>query len=116
MSAAAADRVLFEADRLRRQSMGLPPRQIPTEGGAAPPTAPQGVDMDIGMLANLAIKYVKYNKAVSELYSPPRVCSAALKRGLSPGTSCDLTEVDPVDNKPWDFSDPVKRERARERE
>ena len=116
MSAAAADQILFEADHLRRQSMGLPPRAIPTEGGAAPPTAPQGGDMDIGMLANLAIEYIKYNKDVSELYSPPRVCSTALKIGPNAGTSFDLTELDPIDNKPWDFNDPVKRERERERE
>ena len=71
--------------------------------------------MDIGMLANLAIEYIKYNKDVSEIYSPPRVCSTALKVGLDPGTSFDLTEVDPVDGKPWDFVDPQKRERESER-
>ena len=55
------------------------------------------------MLANLAIEYIKYNKDVSELYSPPRVCQTALKVGLDAGTSFDLTELDPYDNKPWDF-------------
>ena len=66
------------------------------------------------MLANLAIEYMKYNMDVSELYSPPRVCKTALKIGLDPGTSFDLTENDPFDNKPWNFSDPEKRKRARD--
>ena len=50
---------------------------------------------------------------VTELYSPPRVTKQAHKFGLLPGFALDLTTIDPTDGKPWDFCDPVKRERER---
>ena len=121
MSAAEADRRLLEIEAQRRIALGLPPRgvtrapqpdTVDLTGGA---DSNPGGDMDIGMLANLAIEYIKYNKDVSELYSPPRVCQTALKVGLDAGTSFDLTEVDPYDNKPWDFCLQEKRDRARDR-
>ena len=56
-------------------------------------------------------------KIVSEIYSPPRV-TALMKqlksRHFMPGYAFDLTTVDPLDGKPWDFSCPDKRRRARE--
>ena len=60
-----------------------------------------------------ARKYI-CSQGSSELYSPPRVCAAALKVGLKPGMSFDLTELDPEDNMPWDFTLKSKRERAKE--
>ena len=52
---------------------------------------------------------------VAEIYSPPRVTKHAPRLGLLPGFALDLTEVGPTDGKPWDFCDPIKRERERER-
>ena len=69
----------------------------------------------IPILANIAIEKIKFGHHVTEVYSPPRVNISATKIGLVPGMSLDLTEVDPVDGKPWDFTDTVKRTRARER-
>ncbi len=57
-----------------------------------------------------------YKKMVSEMYSPPRVTEELKKmrsRHLLPGFALDLTVIDPADGKPWDFSIPEKRERAR---
>ena len=51
--------------------------------------------------------------SISETYSPPRVVPHAEKAGLIPGWSLDLTVNDPDDNKPWDFNDPEKREKAK---
>jgi hypothetical protein len=57
-------------------------------------------------------------RILSEIYSPPRV-TAELKRDkkkfkhILPGFALDLTVSDPVDGQPWDFSRPVKQERAR---
>ena len=70
-------------------------------------------DMNIGILAQLAIEYIKYGKHVSELFSPPRVCRAALKIGLKPGMSFDMTETDPDDGQPWDFTVLEKRKKAK---
>ena len=53
---------------------------------------------------------------VSELYSPPRVTKELIRmrsRRMAPGLALDFTVIDPSDGKPWDFNDPVKRERAR---
>ena len=110
-------------------------RQVePTSDGQVEPTSDSGVtrvepddamresgenersepnDMQIGILANLAIEYIKYGKHVSELFSPPRVCRAALKIGLKPGMSFDMTETDPDDGEPWDFTIPEKRKKAK---
>ena len=56
-------------------------------------------------------------KIVSEIYSPPRVTALLRQlksRHFMPGYAFDLTTVDPQDGKPWDFSCPHKRSRARE--
>ena len=55
----------------------------------------------------------KITTHVAEIYSPPRVTAKASQFGLTPGFALDLTVNDPVDDKPWDFTDPAKRERAR---
>ena len=52
---------------------------------------------------------------VSELYYPPRLNLYARELGLRPGFSLDLLVNYPVDNKPWDLTDPVKRARAKHR-
>jgi hypothetical protein len=75
----------------------------------------EDADMPVGMLAQLAIEYIKYGHHVSEIYSPLRVNRAATKIGLKPGFSLDLTETDPYDGMPWDFSKEEKRARARKR-
>ena len=49
---------------------------------------------------------------VSEIYSPPRITEMARKMGLEAGWALDLTEVDPDDNEPWDFSKKEKRDKA----
>ncbi len=57
-------------------------------------------------------------RIVSEIYSPPRVTSmltTLARHDLMPGMALDITCIDPEDGKPWDFDDPVKRERARRR-
>jgi len=69
-------------------------------------------NMPVGLLAQIAIECIKFGKHVSEIYSPPRVTNIANKIGLTPGFAFDLTTVDPVDGKAWDFNDPIKRERA----
>ena len=57
-----------------------------------------------------------FNKVVSEVYSPPRI-TAMIRRmpigDLVPGLALDITTVDPVDGKPWDFQFLEKRQRAR---
>ncbi len=55
-----------------------------------------------------------YGKDVAEIYSPPRVTKIASDMGLRPAWALDLTQVDPADGLPWDFSSKVKRRRARE--
>ncbi len=50
---------------------------------------------------------------VSEVYSPARVTKLAEDFGLKPGYALDLTEDDPDDGRPWDFSDPDKRKKAK---
>ena len=76
MSASEADRRLLEIDAQRRVALGLPPRgaarapqsaTVDLTGGA---DTNQGGDMDVGMLANLAIEYIKYNKDVSFTLPP----------------------------------------------
>ena len=52
---------------------------------------------------------------VAEIYSPPRVAKMAKRLGMKAGWSLDLTSIDGLDNEPWDFSRPEKRERAHER-
>ena len=49
---------------------------------------------------------------VSEVYSPPRIAEMAKQFGIAAGFSLDLTQVDPHDGQPWDFSIPEKRRRA----
>ena len=55
-------------------------------------------------------------RIVSEIYSPERI-TKEIKNGkfnnLIPGFAFDLTNVDPYDNRPWDFSRRSKRVRAR---
>ena len=41
--------------------------------------------MDVGMLASIAIEYIKFGKHVAEIYSPPRVAKVASKIGLRAG-------------------------------
>ena len=50
---------------------------------------------------------------VSEIYSPPRVVALATRYGLRPGFSLDLSVNDEC-GKPWDFTDPAQRDKARE--
>jgi hypothetical protein len=53
---------------------------------------------------------------VSEIYSPPRVTALirrAKMRHIMPGFALDLTVTDPHDGRPWDFSLPEKRDRAK---
>ncbi len=57
-------------------------------------------------------------RIVSEMYSPPRVTAELRRskkrfRNVFLGSAFDLTVNDPADNQPWDFSKPVKQERAR---
>ena len=56
-------------------------------------------------------------RIVSEMYSPPRV-TAMLRgmtdHGMTPGLALDITVLDPIDGKPWDFSVKGKRQRALE--
>ena len=49
---------------------------------------------------------------VSEVYSPPRMATAAKRAGLQPGWSLDLTTFDD-DGTPWDLSKPEKQNKAR---
>ena len=54
---------------------------------------------------------------VSEVYSPPRITREIARTRpahLSPGLALDLTVNDPDDGKPWDFSIPAKRIKARQ--
>ncbi len=50
---------------------------------------------------------------VAEVYSPPRITKMARRMGLKAGWALDLTEVDPEDNQPWDFSIEEKMKRAK---
>ena len=49
---------------------------------------------------------------VAEVYSPPRMATAARRHGLRGGWSLDITVDDPFDGKPWDLSDVAKQRRA----
>jgi len=51
---------------------------------------------------------------LGEIYSPPRIANAARRMGLKPCWSLDLTTVDPDDGKPWDFTNPEKRQKVKE--
>ena len=73
--------------------------------GHAP--TPQIVPTAEGLLA--------INPDVAEIYSPPRVTKLAYRWNLYAGFALDLTKNDPVDGKPWDFNDPVKRNRAKQK-
>ena len=50
--------------------------------------------------------------SVGEVYSPPRVTARSSQFGVKPHFALDLT-VDDDDGKPWDFSVPAKREKAK---
>ena len=50
---------------------------------------------------------------VSEVYSPKRISKVAGEQGLREGWAVDLTEVDPDDGMPWDFSVQEKRDKAK---
>ena len=50
---------------------------------------------------------------VAEVYSPPRITEMAKTMGLKDGWALDLTQVDPEDGRPWDFSDPGKQAKAK---
>jgi hypothetical protein len=52
---------------------------------------------------------------VAEIYSPPRVARMAERMGMASGWSLDLTEVDPDDGQPWNFSKPDKRAKAKKK-
>eukprot|EP00972_Heterocapsa_arctica_P015186 2236928-Heterocapsa_arctica.AAC.1 len=52
--------------------------------------------------------------SVGEVYSPPRVTARSTQFGVKPCFALDLTEVDPDDGKPWDFSLEEEDEGARE--
>ena len=41
---------------------------------------------------------------IMEVYFPPRVNGMANALGLASGLSLDLTELDPEDGMPWDFT------------
>ena len=49
---------------------------------------------------------------VSEMYSPPRVNGVASALGIASGLSLDLTEADPEDGMPWDFTRKEKRDKV----
>ena len=49
---------------------------------------------------------------IMEVYSPPRVNSMANALGIASGLSLDLTENDPEDGTPWDFTRKEKRDKA----
>ena len=48
----------------------------------------------------------------AEIYSPPRVTQVVHVIGPGAAWFLDLTKVDPVDGRPWDFSFEMKRKRA----
>ena len=48
---------------------------------------------------------------VAEVFSPPRMTSAAAKRGYKPGFAMDLTTCDD-EGKPWDLSCPIQQKKA----
>ncbi len=50
---------------------------------------------------------------VAEMYSPPRITKMARQLGLADGWALDLTGTDPEDEKPWDFNDEAKRDKAK---
>ena len=49
---------------------------------------------------------------ISEAYFPPRITKMARTMGLHAGWALDLVETDPDDNKPWDFFQKDKRDKA----
>ena len=51
---------------------------------------------------------------ITEVYSPPRVTAMAKRMSMIPGFALDLTQLDPDDNKPWDFNDPEKAAKAKQ--
>ena len=55
-----------------------------------------------------------YGKDIAEVYSLPRVTKIASDMGLRPAWALDLTQTDPEDGLPWDFSSEAKRRRARQ--
>ena len=61
---------------------------------------------------NEALKREGISDAILEVYSPPRVNGMANALGIATGLSLDLTEVDPDDGKPWDFTKKDKRDKV----
>ena len=55
------------------------------------------------------------NCDVAEVYSPPRMTTAAEEVGLRPGWALDLTQRD-ENGEPWDFSKAAQRQRARQKQ
>ena len=68
--------------------------------------------MDIGTLPHIEIEWIKIGHHVSEVYSPPRINVTAAKIGLVPGMSLDLTQLDPHDGLPWDFTKAEKKDKT----
>ena len=67
-------------------------------------------EMDVGLLAQIAIEHSKFGVHVAEICSPPRVTALASKVNLNPGIALDLTQVDAETGKPLDYSDPQMSE------
>ena len=74
-------------------------------------------DADMGLLAQQSRRPRRRRKyLVSEIYSPPRITHEIARTRparLSPGLALDLTVNDPDDGRPWDFTVPAKRIKAR---
>ena len=118
MSGNAPQRENSESVRLPQsevQDIPLPPHLRPAESDPYEMVLDGSVGdegMDLGLLAQIAIEYIKFGKHVAEVFSPPRVTKIATKIGLRSGFALDLTEVDSIDGKPWGFNCPEKRARA----
>ena len=50
---------------------------------------------------------------MAEIYSLPRMTKMAQRLGMRAGWALDLTETDPEDGQPWDFSVPAKQAKAK---
>lgn len=75
---------------------------------------PRVLEGDEELLKVMFIANKLGHPSIAEIYSPPRVTALAEQYGIQPGVALDLTVLDPLDNQPWDFDVPAKRQREKE--
>ena len=84
----------------------------PNSDGEDRPNKVSRIELAELMLIDSGQSLVHDDPTICEVYSPPRITTTADDMGLGPGWALDIGTCS-VDGMPWDFDDPLCRERAK---